>query len=110
MTDSSRQIVRQGLDHAHASALPVLHARLAHHSPEVQALASKCAEGILTCLRDLSESPGPNQAIQDALMRLIFSHADRELVAALREFAEVMNFYLMEARDRTRSAPERRDS
>jgi len=110
MADTSRQLTRQGLNRALDAAMAGFQARIKILSPETQALAMQCAEGIQACLRDLAETHGPAQAVQEALTRLIHSHADPNLVGALREFAEVLILNLSEARDRLQSPPKgRRD-
>lgn len=111
MADTSRQLTRQGLNRALDAAMAGFQARIQILAPEAQALALQCAEGIQACLRDLAETHGTAQAVQEALTRLIHSHADPNLVGALREFAEVLILHLSEARDRLQSQPKgRRDS
>ena len=110
MTESTRQIVRQGLDQAVDKAIPILQARLQALPEEARSRALQSAEGIRTCLNDLAEAPFPNASINESLMRLIFGHADPMIVEALKEFAEVVNFYLMDARDRMHATRERLDS
>ena len=111
MTEASRKIVQKDLDQAFASALSILQVRVQALPPESLALALQCAEGIRRCLKDLADaSPGAMPAHQEALIRLIFSHGDRELVEALREYAEVLHFHLVAARDRLLGPPERKGS
>jgi hypothetical protein len=110
MTETTRQIVRKALDQAVDHALPVLEARLQDLPPEARAQAVESAEGIRACLGELAEGALPTAEVQEALLRLIFGHGDPAVAEALRAFAEVMNFYLMDARDRNLSLRERRDS
>lgn len=110
MTEATRQIVRKGLDHAVEKALPMLLARLQALPDEARSRALQSAEGIQSCLKDLAEAPFPNPDINESLMRLIFGHGDARVVEALKEFAEVVNFYLMDARDRMNATRDRLDS
>ncbi|GEM_PF-3908452 len=110
MTDSSRQTVRQSLEKAVEMAMPVFRSRLPALDPDAQPVAARCAEGIVASLRDLAEAPGSSAATQEALTRLIFSHADPKVVQALREFTEVVDFYLREARDGLQPPRERKGS
>ena len=110
MSESSRQLVRRGLDQAFDFAEPVLQARMAQLTPEARVLANQCAEGIKACLKDQAETPSPSPAIQEALVRLTFSHGDPKLVAALKDYLDMINVHLMEARDHLRPSGERKDS
>lgn len=110
MTETARKIVRQGLDHALDKALPVLQARLQGFPEEVRSHALQSAEGIRACLNDLADTPIRSSEINELLMRLIFGHTDPKVVEALKEFTEVVNFYLMDARARITPTRERLDS
>ena len=110
MTESARQLVRKGVDHAVDQAYPVFKARLQGLPPEAQALALQSAEGIRNCLEDLVEKAVPSPEIQESLIRHIFGHSDPELVEALKAFADVVNFFLMDARDRLVRPKPRLDS
>lgn len=111
MADTSRQLTRQGLNRSLEAAMTGFQTRIQVLTPETQALALQCAERIQACLRDLADARGTPQAVQEALIRLIHSHADPNLVGALREFAEVLILHLSEARDRLQTPRKgRRDS
>lgn len=110
MTETTRQIVQKGLDQAVEKALPVLEARLQALPEEARSRALRSAEGIRNCLAELAEAPFAGPEANESLMRLIFGHSDPEIVEALKEFAEVVNFYLMDARDRIVRPRARRDS
>lgn len=110
MTDSTRQILLKALDLAFASALPRLQDHLDSLPPEAQAQTTQSAEGIRICLSKMAEAPAPTQESQETLVRLIFAHSDARVVRALKEFTEVVNFYLQEARDNARPPRSRKDS
>lgn len=110
MTDPPLQPALTGLDRAVETALVVLRARMATLAPEAPSTALACAEGIRTLLRARLEGRETPEAIQAGLVRHIFGHADPDLVEALREFAEVINFCLRDARDDLLPKARRRES
>ena len=110
MTESARQLVRKGFDHAVEQAFPVLKAKLQSLPLEAQDRALQSAAGIRTCLETLVEGAVPSPETHESLIRLLFGHGDPQVVEALKEYAEVLNFYLMDARDRLVQARTRLDS
>lgn len=110
MTEATRQIVRKGLEQALEKALPVLQARLQSLPDEARERAFQSAEGIRNYLMDLAEAPFLSSESNESLMRLIFGHGDPRVVGALKAFAEVLIFYLEDARDRMDPSRDRLDS
>jgi hypothetical protein len=98
---SYRQLVRDGLEAALASALPALKERLKTLSPASRELGAQCAEGIQACLRDQAEVPVPDPDIQASIARLIFGHGDPQLVDALKTYVETIHACLEEFRNQT---------
>jgi hypothetical protein len=99
MNGSSSKIVRLSIEQAFEAALPSLHSRIQSLPVETQSVATECAEGLRLCIMEQAEAAGPDPTFQEGLIRLIFGHADPKLVEALREFVELVNAYLMEARN-----------
>ena len=110
MNSSSRRLVQQSIDQAIEGAIPALHAKLGPFSTEARATALQCAEGLRTCLKDQADTTTPSPTFQDDLIRLVFGHSDPGLVEALREFLEIVNLYLMEARGQFLHGPGRKDA
>lgn len=103
MSDASRKIVRQDLEDAFEAALPAFREEGAAGLPGgLRAKADQCAEGIRACLRDMTEAPGPDPDLQEALVRLVFGHAEPDLVKALRTYLEAIQHCLCSSRDRIR--------
>ena len=114
MTESAPQLVRKRLNQAWEAALPALQARSQALPAELQLEAERCAEEIRTCLLAQAEAALPQAATQEAtqaaLVRLIFGHSEPRLVVALKEFVQVINLYLVEARSQIRPSRQRMDS
>lgn len=110
MNGSSLRLVQQSIDHAIDGAFPALHASLEPLSPEAKAIGLQCAEGLRSCLKDQADTATSSPTFQDDLIRLIFGHSDPGIVGALREFLEIVNLYLMEARGQILHGPGRKDA
>ena len=110
MNEASRQMVRQGLARAVAAAQPVFQARVQDLTMETRIMATQCAEEIRACLLEQAEATRPGAGVQETLVRLIFGHSDPDLVKVLREYAEVLNFFLMDARDEASAVQGRKGS
>ena len=110
MNESSGQIVRKILQHAMTVALPELHARVAALPESERNRAAECAAGIDAWLHEQAQSGLPSEEAQARLTRLIFSHADPELVEALKAFAQVLNLAMLEQRDQLVNRRRRPDS
>jgi len=110
MNYSSLKLVQRSIAQAFEGAIPALHARLGPFTPEARAAALQCAEGLRTCLMDQADTTTPSPTFEDDLIRLVFGHSDPGLVEALREFLEIVNLYLMEARGQFLHGPGRKDA
>ena len=110
MNESSSQIVRQILQHAMAVALPELQARVAALPEADQAQAAECAAGIGVWLHEQAQSGQTTPEARSHLTRLVFSHANPELVDALREFTQILNLAMLDQRDQLLNRRRRPDS
>ena len=110
MTDSCKVIVHNGIDRAIEAALPALQSKLQTCPQEVQTQAAQSAEGLRACMKEQAVASGPTLAFQEDLIRLVFGHANPQLVEALRDFLETVNIYLVEMRERILTRKDRLDA
>ena len=99
MNESSQQIVHQILQQAMAVALPELQARVAAMPESDQGMAAECAAGIGAWLHEQAQSGQSTPDAQAQLTRLVFGHADPDLVDALKEFTQILTLAMLEQRD-----------
>lgn len=99
MDEKTRQLVLDALAKAHAAALASVQARLSRLATEDREAADRSIDEFRACLLDLFANSLSVEVAQERLTALIHGHPSPLVIQVLKDYAEAVNYLLLESRN-----------